>query len=92
MGIIWDVAPCSLVETDQPFRGAFASITTLMIEAVSSAELLVSIYQTIWLNTCEGSHFHTIPRENVKSLTWPSEASVTVLKERKFLATRNFSV
>jgi hypothetical protein len=41
MTAFWDVAPCSLVDTDRHFRGAIR----LMKEAVSSSETLASIYQ-----------------------------------------------
>jgi hypothetical protein len=39
----------------------------LMMEAVSSSETLVSIYQTSWFNIPEDSHLHTRRRENLKS-------------------------
>jgi hypothetical protein len=38
MTVCWDVALCSLVETDRRFRGAIA----LMMEAVSKTETLVN--------------------------------------------------
>jgi hypothetical protein len=43
MTFLWDVAPCSLVDTDRHFRGA---IIALMMEAVSSSETSVTTYQT----------------------------------------------
>jgi hypothetical protein len=33
---------------------------TLMIEAVSSSEMSVSIYETTWNNIPEDSHLHTV--------------------------------
>jgi hypothetical protein len=38
-----------------------------MMEAVSSSETAVSIYQIIWRNILEDSHLHTRHRENLKS-------------------------
>jgi hypothetical protein len=63
MAVFWDVAPCSLVDIDRCFRGAYclhyqgvSSLTTLMMEAVSSSETLLNIYQTTWCNIPEDSH------------------------------------
>jgi hypothetical protein len=36
LAVRWDVAPCNLEDTDQPTKKLNASITTLMMEAVSS--------------------------------------------------------
>jgi hypothetical protein len=44
-----------------------ASIITLMIEAVSSSETLVNIYQTTQFNMPEDSHLHTPHHKNLKS-------------------------
>jgi hypothetical protein len=35
MAVFWDVAPCSLVDTDQRFRGVTASIIALMMKAAN---------------------------------------------------------
>jgi hypothetical protein len=45
MAVNWDVAPCTLVETDRRFRGLTASIIliALMMEAVSTSETSVII-------------------------------------------------
>jgi hypothetical protein len=51
----WDVAPCSLV------------IAALMMEAVSTSETSVNIYQTTRCNIQEDSHLHTCRREKLKS-------------------------
>jgi hypothetical protein len=60
MTVFWDVATCSLVEIDRRF-------IALMMEAVSSSEMLVSIYQTTRRNIPEDSHLHTRRHENLKS-------------------------
>jgi hypothetical protein len=57
MVVFWDVAPCSLAETDRHFRGAYYLIA-LMMEAVSTSEMLVSFYQTTWRNIPEDSHLY----------------------------------
>jgi hypothetical protein len=61
MAVFWDVALCSLVDTDQCFRG----IT--MMEAITSYETSVNIYQTTQCNIPEDSHLHTRHYENLKS-------------------------
>jgi hypothetical protein len=78
MGVFWNVVPCSLVDTDRRFRGAYCLhhqdeiltdvsevLTTsiirsivLMMEAVSTSESSVSIYQTTRRNIPEDSHLH----------------------------------
>jgi hypothetical protein len=42
------------------------AIITLMIDAVGSSKMSVSIYQTIRRNIPEDSHLHTGRRENLK--------------------------
>jgi hypothetical protein len=37
------------------------------MEAVSTSEASVNLYQTIWLHILEDSYFHTRRRENLKS-------------------------
>jgi hypothetical protein len=49
MTVFWDVAPCSLVETDDDTVLLTVSITraiVLMMEAISTSETTVSFYQT----------------------------------------------
>jgi hypothetical protein len=62
MAVFWDVAPCSLVDTDRRFRGAYClhhqGLITLMMDAVSSSETLVNIYQTTRSNFSEDSHLY----------------------------------
>jgi hypothetical protein len=64
MAIFWDIAPCSLVETDWHFRGAYC----LHHQAWSavSTEISVNLYQTKWHNIPEDSHLHTCHHENLK--------------------------
>jgi hypothetical protein len=52
MAVFWVVAPCSLVEVYRRFRGAYY----LMMEAVSTSETSVNIYQITRLNIPEDSH------------------------------------
>jgi hypothetical protein len=40
--VLWDVAPCNLVEIYRRFRG----VAALMMEAASTAETSVNLYQT----------------------------------------------
>jgi hypothetical protein len=49
MIVFWDVALCSLIEIDQHF-------IALMMEAVSTSEMLVNFYQTTQCNIPEDSH------------------------------------
>jgi hypothetical protein len=44
MAVFWDVAPCSLVEVYQRFRGPCLGIA-LMMEAARTSETLVNFYQ-----------------------------------------------
>jgi hypothetical protein len=55
MAVFWDVAPCSLVEIDRRFRGAFC----LHHQAYDpdDAGTPVNTYQTTRCNIPEGSHF-----------------------------------
>jgi hypothetical protein len=48
MAVFWDVARCSVVD--------IASIIALMMEAVSSSETSVSVYQTTRRKIPEDSH------------------------------------
>jgi hypothetical protein len=59
MAVFWVVASCSLLEVCRRFA--------LMMEAVSTSEIWVNIYQTIRRNNPEDSHLHTRSRENLKS-------------------------
>jgi hypothetical protein len=56
MAVFWDVFLCSLVGTNRRFKG---TVIALMMEAVSSSEALVRMYQTTWCNIPEDSHLHT---------------------------------
>jgi hypothetical protein len=73
MALFCDVASCSLVDTGRRFRGAYClhQLGTLpwalLMEAVSTSETSVSMYQTARHNTPEDSHLHIRRRENLKS-------------------------
>jgi hypothetical protein len=67
MAVFWDVAPCSLVGLSYVSEELTASIIrvmrvmrvmiiTLMMKAVSSSEMPLNIYQTMWHNIPEDSH------------------------------------
>jgi hypothetical protein len=49
----WDVAPCTFVEADRYFRGAYllhlqGDIIALMMEAVHASETSVCFHETTW--------------------------------------------
>jgi hypothetical protein len=56
MAVFWVVAPCSLVEVYQRFRGP----CSMMMEAVSTSEMLETFYQTTRRYNPEDSHLHSI--------------------------------
>jgi hypothetical protein len=68
MTIFWDIAPCSLVETDRRFRGAYCLHyqNDEMMEAVRTSQKTINFYQTTRRNIPEDSHIHTRRRENLK--------------------------
>jgi hypothetical protein len=55
MAVFWVVAPCSMVEAYQCFRGALQGIA-LNLEAASTSEMSVNFYQTTQCNNPEDSH------------------------------------
>jgi hypothetical protein len=72
--VFWVVAPCSLVEIYQRFRGPCClhyqgdeSLIALMMEAAKSSETLVNFYQTTRRYNPEDSDLRTNRRENLKS-------------------------
>jgi hypothetical protein len=67
MTAFWDIALCSLVETDRRFGDA--SIIARMTEAVRTSETSINFYETTRRNIPEGYHLHTRRRENLKSHT-----------------------
>jgi Na+/H+ antiporter NhaA len=70
MAVFWVKTPCSLVEVYQRFGGILltaSSLIALMMEAVSTSETLVNLYQTTLHYNPEYSHLHTRRRENLKS-------------------------
>jgi hypothetical protein len=58
MAAFWDVAPCSLADSDRRF-----STNTLTKESVSSSQILVSIYCYI----PPDSHLQTRQRNNIRA-------------------------
>jgi hypothetical protein len=59
MAVLWVVAACSLIEGYQRFRGDW-------LEAASTSETSVNIYQTAQCNKPEDSHFPTRRHKNLK--------------------------
>jgi hypothetical protein len=65
--VFWDVAPCSLVEIDRRFRGAYCLHQgSLMMEALSTSVTSVSFYETTLRNIPKDSrlvfdHFLPLP-------------------------------
>jgi hypothetical protein len=66
MAVFLDVEPCALVDTDRRFTGAYGAVA-LMMEAVSTSEASVNIYQTTRRNNQEDSHLRTRRHQNLKS-------------------------
>jgi hypothetical protein len=66
MTVFRNIAPCSLVDIDQCFRGAYCLIIALIMEAVSCFDMSVSFYQITQHNILEDSHLCT-HHENLKS-------------------------
>jgi hypothetical protein len=72
MAVFWVVAPCSLVEVHQSFRGPCClhqqgGLIVLMMEAAITSETLVNLYQTTRRYNPKDSHLRTHRRENLKS-------------------------
>jgi hypothetical protein len=62
MAVFWVVAPCSLVEVYQRFRGPCClhyQGDKLMMEAASTSETMVNFYQTTHCYNPEDSHAHS---------------------------------
>jgi hypothetical protein len=66
MAVFWDVASCSLVGVYCLHHQDIECIS-LMTEAVSTSEMLVNFYQTMWCNISEDCCLHTCCCENLKS-------------------------
>jgi hypothetical protein len=60
IAVFWDVAPCSLVDTDGRFRGAYC------LHHQSDDRLDDGGSNLIRCNIPEDSHLHTHRRENLK--------------------------
>jgi len=67
--VFWDVAPCSHVEVDRRFRGAYClhHQGALMMEAVRTSETSVNFNLTTRRYIPEDSKLHTRRRENFKT-------------------------
>jgi hypothetical protein len=58
--VFWDVAPCSHVEVNRRFRGAYCLM-------MSASETSVNFNVTTWRYNTEDSELHACHRENLKS-------------------------
>jgi hypothetical protein len=69
MAVFWVIAPCSLVEVYERFRGpcCLQHQGALKIEAARTSETLVNFYQTTRRYNPEDSRLRTHRRENLKS-------------------------
>jgi hypothetical protein len=91
MTIFWDIAPCSLVETNWRFRGTYClhHQNVEMMEAISISEKSVNFYQTMRCNIQENSHLHTRRRENLifhlDFIIYYSIFSSSIEKLRKYI-------
>jgi hypothetical protein len=57
MAVFWDVAPCSVVDTDVSKKLTASIIRVMMMmEAANSSETSVNIYKTTWHNIPEDNH------------------------------------
>jgi hypothetical protein len=73
MAVVWVVAPCSLVEVYQRFRGTCClHHQSDEMEAARTSETLVNFYHTTRRYNPEDSHLRTRGSENLKSYdtTW----------------------
>jgi hypothetical protein len=80
--VFWDVAPCSLVDIDQHFRGTYCLHHALMMEAVSSSKISVSIYHITVHDVLEDSRLLTCQLKNLKCYlfcVFPTRASYEFL-------------
>jgi hypothetical protein len=63
IAVFWVVAPYSLVEVYQRFRGTCClhhqALIALMMEAASTSETSVNFYKTTWHYNPEDSHLQT---------------------------------
>jgi hypothetical protein len=69
MADFWFVAPCSLLEVYQNFRGVCClhhQGDLQVMEAARTSETSVYFHQTTRRNNPEDSHLHTSRRENMK--------------------------
>jgi hypothetical protein len=59
LAALWDVVPCSLVDTDRHF-------TSHMMEAVSISKTSGNVYQTARRKIPQDGHLNTYRQENLK--------------------------
>jgi hypothetical protein len=72
--LFWDVAPCSNIESPSSFRCAYwlhhqgdhKELYALMMEALSTSEMLVNFYKTTCCNIPEEYYLNTHCHENLK--------------------------
>jgi hypothetical protein len=62
MAVLWEVAPCSQVDTDRRFRGAYG-------ESESASETSTNIYQITRCNIPEDSNLYYIQLQLVQYLS-----------------------
>jgi hypothetical protein len=65
MAVFWVVAPCSLVEVYQHFRGT-CCFQHQGDEVASTCEMLVNFHQNTWHYNSEDSHFHAHHHKNLR--------------------------
>jgi hypothetical protein len=66
MAVFWVVEQCGLVEVYRRFKGALIIREMSKIEAASTSETSVNVYETALRNNPEESHLHTHSLENLK--------------------------
>jgi hypothetical protein len=69
MALFWNIVPCGVVDAGRRFRGAYSLATlffALMMEAVSSSETLLSIYQVTLRNVQQYILHHIHRHEKLK--------------------------
>jgi predicted transcriptional regulator len=62
MAVLWVVAPWSLVDVYQHFKGTCClhQVTALMMEAASTSRISVNFYQTTWCYNPDAAIFYII--------------------------------
>jgi hypothetical protein len=63
MRVCWDVASCSILDTDRRFRRANClryNASSQIMETVSTSEMSVNFYETTWRNVKENDSFQNL--------------------------------